>query len=51
MVVDVAIHSAQRLKGPQPIDDVHGAKIARMPYFIAIFEIFKHALVQKGMGV
>jgi hypothetical protein len=50
-VVYVPIYAPQGLERPQPVDDVHGADIAGVPYFIAFGEVLEDFLVEKTVGV
>jgi len=50
-VIDVAVHPAQGFEGPQPVDDLHAAEIAGMPYLVAFRKILEYFFVEEGMGV
>lgn len=47
----VAINSPHRFKLSQPVQNIGGTKIPRMPYLIALREVLKHRFVQKAVSV
>lgn len=43
--VDIAINTTQGLKGGQFIGQFNSAEIASVPYFVAVFKMFKYGII------
>lgn len=53
VAINVSVHTFQRKAGLscQLISNGDGAKVAGMPNFIAVFEVFKYPFIQVAVGV
>ncbi len=51
MVVYIAIYSPNRCQFSQSINNIEGAYITGMPYFISVARIFQNCLIYMGMGI
>ena len=51
MTVNIAKHSPKRAESPEFFDNIHIAKVSRVPDLVALFEMFKNLFIKESMGV
>jgi hypothetical protein len=50
-IINIAIHAPEWFKSLKLVGEFSGAKIAGMPYFINVFEVFEYLRIEVAVGV
>jgi hypothetical protein len=50
-IINIAVHPPEWFKRLKLVGEFSGAKIAGMPYFVNVFEVFKHLRIEVAVGV
>jgi hypothetical protein len=50
-IINIAIHAPEWFKTLKLVGEFSGAKIAGMPYFVNVFEVFEYLRIEVAVGV